>query len=43
MREKRNSYKILMEKPEGKRPQGDHDVGRWIILKCLLERQDGVV
>jgi hypothetical protein len=27
--EKRNAYRILMEKPEGKRPQG-RPKGRWV-------------
>jgi hypothetical protein len=35
---KRNPYRILVGKPEGKRP-----LGVWIILKWSLERQDGVV
>jgi hypothetical protein len=29
----RNKYRILVGKPERKRPQGDQDVGVWIILK----------
>jgi hypothetical protein len=36
--EKRNSYRILVGKPERKRP-----LGGLIILKRRLERQDGVV
>jgi hypothetical protein len=30
--EKRNAYRLLVRKPEGKRPQEDQDVGGWIIL-----------
>jgi hypothetical protein len=33
--QKRNAYKILVRKPEGK---VDQDEGRWIILKRILER-----
>jgi hypothetical protein len=32
-REKRNTYRILMGKPEGKRPLGRPNVGGWIIMK----------
>jgi hypothetical protein len=32
--DKRNAYRILVEKPEGKRDHyEDQDVGGWIILK----------
>jgi hypothetical protein len=30
---KRNAYRILLGKPEGKRPLGDLNVGGWTILK----------
>jgi hypothetical protein len=40
---KRKGYKLLMGKPEGKRPLGDQDVGGWIILGWVLWRWDGVV
>jgi hypothetical protein len=43
MGEKRNAYRLLVGKPEGKRPLGRQDVGGWIILGCILERWDGVV
>jgi hypothetical protein len=36
MGEKRNAYKILMGKPEGKRPLG-RPRRRWMILKLILE------
>jgi hypothetical protein len=36
--EKRNEYRILVGKPEGKRPLGIQDVEVWIILKWILER-----
>jgi hypothetical protein len=39
MGEKRNAYRLLVEKPEEKRPKRDHqedqDVGGWIILRFL--------
>jgi hypothetical protein len=34
----RNAYRILMGKPEGKRPLKKQDVGVWITLKWILER-----
>jgi hypothetical protein len=36
-KEKRNAYRILVGKPEGKRP-----LGGWTILKWFLERFDGM-
>jgi hypothetical protein len=36
--EKRNAYRKLLEKPEGKRPVGRQDIGGWMILKWILER-----
>jgi hypothetical protein len=36
--EKRNAYRILVGKPEGKRPL---DAGGRIILRSILETQDG--
>jgi hypothetical protein len=38
MRETRNAYRILVGKPEGKKPLGRLTVGGWTILKCILER-----
>jgi hypothetical protein len=41
MGETRNVYRILVGKPEGKRPLGrpkDQNVGGWTILKWTLER-----
>jgi hypothetical protein len=38
MGEKRNVYRLLVGKPEGRRP-----LGGWIILGCILERWDGVM
>jgi hypothetical protein len=38
--ENRNAYRILVGKPEGKEHQ---DVGVWMILKCISDRQVGVV
>jgi hypothetical protein len=40
MGEKGNAYRLLVGKPEGKRPLGRP---RWIILRWILERYDGVV
>jgi hypothetical protein len=36
MREKRKVYRLLVGKPEGRRPLGDKDVGGWIILRWIL-------
>jgi hypothetical protein len=33
MGEKRNTYRILLGKPEGKRPLGRKHVGGWTIVK----------
>jgi hypothetical protein len=38
MREKRNAYRLLVGKPEG-----DQDVGGWVILGWILERCDGMM
>jgi hypothetical protein len=40
--EKRNAYRILVGKPEGKSHWEDQDVGGWTILKWILERYDGM-
>jgi hypothetical protein len=37
MGKKRNAYRILVGKPEGKRPLGNRDVGGRIILRWVLE------
>jgi hypothetical protein len=42
MGEKRNAYRLLVGKPEGKRPLG-RPRRRWIILGWILERWDGVM
>jgi hypothetical protein len=43
MGEKRNMYRLLVEKPEGKRPLGRPRC-RWvIILGRILERLDGIM
>jgi hypothetical protein len=41
--EKRNVYRLLVGKPDGKRPLGRQDIGGWIILGWILERWDGVM
>jgi hypothetical protein len=39
MGEKRNAYRILVGKPEGKRDYWENqDAGGWTILKWILER-----
>jgi hypothetical protein len=43
MGKKRNAYRILAGKPEGKRPVGRPILGGWIMLGWNLERWDGVM
>jgi hypothetical protein len=43
MGEKRNAYRLLVGKPEGKHRQEDQDVGGWIILGWILRRWVGVM
>jgi hypothetical protein len=38
MGEKRNVYRILVEKPEVRDHCEDQDVGGWTILKWILEK-----
>jgi hypothetical protein len=38
MGEKRNAYRVLVGKPEGKRPLGTPRCSGWIILGWILER-----
>jgi hypothetical protein len=38
MGKERSAYRILMGKPEGKRPLGTQDIGGRIILKWILDR-----
>jgi hypothetical protein len=40
---KRNAYKVLAGKPQGKRLLEDLDVGASIILKWILKKENGVV
>jgi hypothetical protein len=41
--ERRNACRVLAGKPEGKIPVEHPDVGGRIVLKWILEKQDGVV
>jgi hypothetical protein len=41
--EKRNAYRLLVGKPDGKRPLGRPRRRWWIILGWILERWDGVM
>jgi hypothetical protein len=43
MGEKRNAYKLLVRKPEGKRPLGRPRRRWWIILWWIMERWYGVM
>jgi hypothetical protein len=43
MGEKRNACRILVGKPEEKRPLGTYKLDERIILRWILERWDGVV
>jgi hypothetical protein len=43
MGEKRNAYRLLVGKPEGKIPLGRPRCRWWIILGWILERWDGVM
>jgi hypothetical protein len=43
MGEKRNAYRLLVGKPEGKWQFGRPRRSRWIILGWILERWDGVM
>jgi hypothetical protein len=40
---KRNEHRILIGKPEGKRPLGRPSIGEWTILKWILERWNGMI
>jgi hypothetical protein len=40
---KRNAYRMVVGKPEGKDYYEDQDLGGWTILKWILQGQDGVV
>jgi hypothetical protein len=42
-KKKRNTYRLLVGRPEGKRRIGRLRVGGWIILGWILERSDGVM
>jgi hypothetical protein len=43
MGEKRNAYRLLVGKPEGKIPLGRPRRSEWIILGWILERCNGVM
>jgi hypothetical protein len=37
-----NNYRVPIRKPEGSGHLEDQDLDRGILLKCILERQNGV-
>jgi hypothetical protein len=41
-RMKENAYRLLMTEPERKKLERTR-LGGWIILKCILQRQNGVL
>ena len=43
MGEDRGVHRVLVGKPEGKRPLGYQDVDGRIILRCIFRRLEGVV
>jgi hypothetical protein len=43
MGQKGNVYRLLVGKPEGKRPLGSQDGGAWITLRWIFQKKDGVV
>jgi hypothetical protein len=43
MTEGRGVHRVLLEKPEGKRPLGDPDVDGNIILRWIFRNWEGVV
>jgi hypothetical protein len=43
MWEKKNAYRLLVGKPEVKRPLGRPRLCGWIILGWILERCDGMM
>jgi hypothetical protein len=43
MGEKRNAYRLLVGKSEGRRPLGRPRCSGWIILGWILERWNGVM
>jgi hypothetical protein len=43
MEEGRGVHKVLVGKPEGKRPLENQDVGGRIILKWIFRKWEGVV
>ena len=40
MGERRDVYRVLVGKPEGKNHLGDPDVGGWIILRWIFRKWD---
>jgi hypothetical protein len=40
-RERKHEYKGLVGKQEGKKPLVRYELGKWIMLKHMLENQDG--
>jgi hypothetical protein len=38
MRDKRNAYRLLMGNPKERDHYEDHDIGRWIVLRWILQK-----
>jgi hypothetical protein len=43
MREERGVHRVLVGNPEGKRPLGNSDVDRRIILRWIFRKLEGMV